>query len=92
MSEYLHKPKVTLINTALKLVKLTISVFRYVLRNNENVMMLKTRNSVSIYLKIKFLQSLVSCIFLLLSNYEITDATHLTIFIILLSSLCMHFD
>ena len=30
-----------------------ISVFRYVLRNNENVMMLKTKNSVSIYLNIK---------------------------------------
>ena len=50
MSEYLHKPKVTLINTALKLVKLMIR-FRYVLRNNENCLMLKTRNSVSIYLK-----------------------------------------
>ena len=48
-----------------------ISVFSYVLRNNENVMMLKTRNSVGIYLNIKFLQSFVSCIFLLVSNYEI---------------------
>ena len=47
-----------------------ISVFRYVLRNNENVMMLTTRNSVSIYLNIKFLQSFVSCIFLLVSNYD----------------------
>ena len=67
MSEYLHEPMVTLINTALKLVKLMVRVFRYVLRNNESVMMLKTRNSVSIYLQKKFffvfLQSLVSCIF-----------------------------
>ena len=60
----------TLINTASK-AYVTISVFRYVLRNNENFMMLKTRNSVSIYLNIKFLQSFVSCIFLLVSNYEI---------------------
>ena len=51
MSDYLHEPMVTLINTALKLVKLMISVFRYVLRNNESAMMLKTRNSVSIYLQ-----------------------------------------
>ena len=65
MSEYM-----TLINTASK-AYVTISVIRYVLRNNENVMMLKTRNSVSIYLNIKFLQSFVSCIFLLVSNYEI---------------------
>ena len=33
-------------------------------------MMLKTRNSVNIYLNIKILQSFVSCIFLLVSNYE----------------------
>ena len=58
-----------------------ISVFRYVLRNNDNFMMLKTRNSVSIYLNIKFLQSFVSCIFLLVSNYYE-----------MLSSFCMHFD
>ena len=48
-----------------------ISVFRYMLKNNENIIMLKTINSVSIYLNIKFLQSFVSCIFLLVSNYEI---------------------
>ena len=48
-----------------------ISVFRYMLKNNENFIMLKTINSVSIYLNIKFLQSFVSCIFLLVSNYEI---------------------
>ena len=63
----LCQSKVTLINTASK----TYDQFRYMLRNNENFMMLKTRNSVSIYLNIKFLQSFVSCIFLLVSNYEI---------------------
>ena len=49
----LCQSKVTLINTA-----------RYMLKNNENFIMLKTINSVSIYLNIKFLQSFVSCIFL----------------------------
>ena len=62
----LCQSKVTLINTASKAYDQCVQ-----LRNNENVMMLKTRNSVSIYLNIKCLQSFVSCIFLLVSNYEI---------------------
>ena len=44
MSEYLHEPMVTLINTALKLVKLMVRVFRYVLRNNESVMSYDVEN------------------------------------------------
>ena len=64
-----------------QLVKLMIRVFRYVLRNNENVMILKTRNSVSIYLNIKFfVQSLASCMFLLVSSYELHILLYLSCF------------